>query len=248
MKLLAMIMLLAGGAAQAQQSPENARLQQELREKSANISTMITSLFMGAEKDNAETLRKKLDLIRNIRKDMGEEAQLRMQLLEELQKLQMSMRFSGESYAADENSLKMKLENLSHVESVLEKNIDRKEYAAIKERAEAGKIKGNLSSLRSVIQVYYGDNEGRFPEDLSALTNRAKYISAIPYITPPGHKKASNAVKYVSGVKSMDDMAKYVDDAGGWLYVTGNTPMSGTIVINCSHSDVGPNKAFMYTY
>jgi len=249
MKLLIMAVVLAGGVAQEQQSPEKAQLQQELREKSSNIHTMITSLAMGMEKDDAETLKKKLEVIRNLRKELGEDAQLRLQVLEEFQKLQMSMRVMGDIYNAEPALLKKKIAELSHIEAVLEKNIDRKEYIAIKEKAESGKIKGNLSALRSAIQVYYGDNEGLFPVNLSALTDRSKYISSIPFIAPPGHKKPSNAVKLVSGVKSMADIANHVDDAGGWLYVNDKTsPQFGTIVINCSHKDVGANKPFMYSY
>lgn len=249
MKLIVMAIMLAGGTAQAQMSPEKAQLQQELREKSTSVGSMISSLAMHSEKDDIDALRKKLALVKNLQKDFSEEGQLRMELFQELMKLQMGMRYILDTSQADEKTLKEKIKLLSQVEASLAKNIDKKAYRIMKERSKSGRIKGNLSSLRSAIQVYYGDNEGVFPENLSVLAEKSKYIHSIPFITPPGHTKASNKVKYVSGVKDVKDIANYVDDAGGWLYVNDpGSPMHGTIVINCNHRDVAPRKAFMYSY
>lgn len=246
---LVMVILASAVAAQAQVSPEMGALRQELREKGSNIGAMIGSLAMNSEKDDKAALQKKLSVIKGLQKNFTEESQLRLELFQELQKLQMGMRYIADGSTSDEKAIKQKIEVLSQIEASLEKSIDRKEYQAMKERSESGRIKGNLSALRSAIQVYYGDMEGKFPDDLSALTEKSKYISAIPFIKPPGHAKASNAVKLVSRVKNMEDLAAKVDDSGGWLYVSDKaSPLHGTIVINCNHKDVGERKSFMYSY
>lgn len=246
---LVMVVMFSAVGAQAQVSPEMGMLRQELREKSSDVAEMIRSLAMNSEKADAAALRKKIALVRAVQKDFSEESQLRIELFQELQKLQMGMRYIAEGAGSDEKAIKEKIAVLSQIGASLERNIDRKVYLNMKERAESGRIKGNLSALRAAIQVYYGDMEGVFPETLSVLTEKSKYITAIPFITPPGHAKASNAVKMVSGVKNVDDLAAKVDDAGGWLYVNDkDSPLYGTVVINCNHKDVGERKSFMYSY
>ena len=102
--------------------------------------------------------------------------------------------------------------------------------------------------MRSAIQIFYGDKEGIFPDDLSQLTDKAKYITQIPHIMPPGHARKSNSVKIVSGVRTMEELIKEIDDEGGWLYVNDkSSPLWGTIVINCNHKDAG-RDTYMYSY
>jgi prepilin-type N-terminal cleavage/methylation domain-containing protein len=52
--------------------------------------------------------------------------------------------------------------------------------------AQEANTKGNLGALRSALSIYYGENEGHFPRQLSALTEHGRYISSIPaaYIPP----------------------------------------------------------------
>jgi len=91
---------------------------------------------------------------------------------------------------------------------------------------------GGLSSVRSAIQVYYGDNGGSFPTDLGVLT--PGYLpDGLPVVDLPGHGR-SRAVQYLS---DLDSRAGLFSDAGGWAYT--NSPADrgtwGNVVINCTH-------------
>lgn len=88
-------------------------------------------------------------------------------------------------------------------------------------RSEANKWRaqfGSLSSVRSAIQVYYGDNEGWFPTDLAVLTSKAKYLSAIPSTSIDGISKNN----VVHNIAAWDGQCSGVTNSGGWIY--GNIP------------------------
>lgn len=249
-KLFVAVMLSAVAvAARAQGGAELEVLRQELHDKGADVGAMVSSLAISSEKDDMEALRKKLVVVKGLKNNFNEETQLRVELFQELQKLMIGMRYLSDGSASDEKAIKEKLAALSRMQASLETAVDTKEYKAIKARGESGGIKGQLSSLRAAVQIYYGDMEGIFPYDLSVLTKNSKYLKSIPFIKPPGHDKSSNAVKLVSGVKNMGDLSGQVDDVGGWLYVNDRTsPLYGTVVINCNHRDVNDRNTFMYLH
>lgn len=220
----------------------------EIRELAGNITSMLSTMMQGIEKDGSQELQKKLDLVRSIKKEMGEENLKRFELMEELRKIQMGLQYLGRSSGNNDSGEEARLNTLKKIERTLGTSIDPRELKLTREKAESGRMKGALSSLRSAIQIFYGDKEGVFPNDLSELTEKSKYITQIPYIMPPGHEKKSNDVKIVSSVKTMEELIKIVDDAGGWLYVNDkSSPMWGTIVINCNHKDV-QRDTHMYSY
>ena len=103
-------------------------------------------------------------------------------------------------------------------------------FADLINKAKEGSTKGALSSVRSAIQVYYGDNEGWFPaDDLSCLTLNAKYIAEIPLAKMPGTAHADSRVVAVAFL-----------DAAGWYYA--NDPATaatwGNFVVDCTHEDI----------
>ena len=105
-------------------------------------------------------------------------------------------------------------------------------FADLINKAKEGSTKGALSSVRSAIQVYYGDNEGWFPADsLACVTLNAKYIAAIPLAKVPGttHGDAKGVVG-----------AQTATDVGGWLYYndTASAVTWGNFVVNCTHEDI----------
>ena len=51
-------------------------------------------------------------------------------------------------------------------------------FAQMLEKARDGSTKGNLGSIRSAIAIYYGDNEGVWPVNISI--NFGSYLSAMP--------------------------------------------------------------------
>lgn len=51
--------------------------------------------------------------------------------------------------------------------------------------AHEAATKGNLGAIRSALSVYYGDNDGKFPTDITVLATASKYIASIPYAYLP---------------------------------------------------------------
>ena len=103
-------------------------------------------------------------------------------------------------------------------------------FADLINKSKEGATKGALSSVRSALQVYYGDNEGWFPTDtLDSLTANAKYINEIPLAKLPttGHADSKAIVTAFA-------------DGGGWLYLNDPTASAtwGTFAASCSHEDI----------
>ena len=105
-------------------------------------------------------------------------------------------------------------------------------FADLINKAKEGSTKGALSSVRSAIQVYYGDNEGWFPADsLACVTLNAKYIAEIPLAKMPGTGHGDS--RAVLGAQAATDVA-------GWLYFNDTTAATtwGNFVVNCTHEDI----------
>ncbi|MBI4801953.1 MAG: prepilin-type N-terminal cleavage/methylation domain-containing protein [Elusimicrobia bacterium] len=116
-------------------------------------------------------------------------------------------------------------------------------FADLINKSKEGATKGALSSVRSALQVYYGDNEGIFPRDtLSTLTSNAKYITDIPLAKLPGtghtDSKVIVAASSITAAGVFDPVAN--QDAAGWVYLNDNTCVAnwGTFVASCTHSDL----------
>ena len=102
-------------------------------------------------------------------------------------------------------------------------------FADLINKSKEGATKGSLASVRSAIQVYYGDNEGWFPADtLGCLNLNGKYLSEIPLAKLPGTGHAdSRAVSPNS-----------LTEQGGWAYGNAGGINRGVFVVNCSHEDL----------
>jgi len=98
--------------------------------------------------------------------------------------------------------------------------------------------KGNLSSVRSALQIYYGDNEGRFPtDDLSCLTKDNKYLPELPplwvkYDRDHPHPQTNEVVVYSSG--SGGDTGKYA-----YMNDPAYPAQWGNLFVDCTHPDNG---------
>ena len=107
-------------------------------------------------------------------------------------------------------------------------------FADLISKSKEGATKGSLSSVRSAIQVYYGDNEGWFPADsLACLILNAKYIAEIPLAKMPGTGHGDS--------RNIDIMpAAGPDDGAGWFYA--NDPLTavtwGNFGVTCTHEDI----------
>ena len=101
-------------------------------------------------------------------------------------------------------------------------------------KAKEGKTKGNLGTLRSTLNIYYGDNDGKYPNDtLECLV--PKYLKKMPEAELPQTTHPASAA--VVGSNAM-----LQTDVGGYMYgdVELNPTTWGNIVINCNaHNDSG---------
>ena len=103
-------------------------------------------------------------------------------------------------------------------------------FADLINKAKEGSTKGALSSVRSAIQVYYGDNEGWFPADsLACVTLNAKYIAEIPLAKMPGTGHGDSRTVAVAFL-----------DSPGWMYYNDTTAATtwGNFVVSCTHEDI----------
>ena len=94
--------------------------------------------------------------------------------------------------------------------------------------AQETTTKGNLSSMRSALTMYYGDNAGIYPSDtLASLTaNNGKYMQSLPMAKTPSYHTDSNGV------------VNSTSDASGWVYDNNTAHTTyGTIWVNCTHTD-----------
>jgi len=105
-------------------------------------------------------------------------------------------------------------------------------FADLINKSKEGATKGALSTVRSAIQIYYGDNEGWFPTDttsLTSLTTDGKYLNSIPMAKIPTKHTDSAAI-----------LNAVADGTGGWVYFNSSAaPIYwGTFIVNCTHPNI----------
>ena len=112
-------------------------------------------------------------------------------------------------------------------------------FADLIRKSNEGASKGNLGAIRSAISIYYGDMEGIFPDDLSAMTNGGKYMAALPIAKAPGYHADTAGIRTLHG-----GCAAVAMDVNDWKTNNGYTycavpgdSLYGSILINCTHTD-----------
>ncbi len=104
-----------------------------------------------------------------------------------------------------------------------------KAILAMVEEAKYGSTKGALGAIRSAVSIYYGKNEGVFPEwidhDPFVGTQENNYIQEIPKEEITG----SSRIQYLPRDQTCDDG----DGGGGWLY----KPSTGEVWVNVKGQD-----------
>lgn len=121
-------------------------------------------------------------------------------------------------------------------------------FADMVEKSKEGATKGQLTALRSALQIYYSDNEGKFPNygtthsTGDVITTEFTSVMVPKYVSEIGVTKLPktgcgevNTVKYLSPATS-------VDTTGGWAY-DGNSASTtwGDLRVNCSRTDLKGN-------
>ncbi|MEN3014125.1 MAG: type II secretion system protein [Endomicrobiia bacterium] len=128
-------------------------------------------------------------------------------------------------------------------------------------KAKEGATKGSLSTLRSTLNIYYSDTEGKYPATVWNYTDNndpngassnvleaalvPKYIKAIPMVkVPTAHSSDSNAVFVYEDVPS----AVSESSSGfGWGYGSEyGSPTYGNLIVNCEHTDSSGNYWYSY--
>lgn len=103
-------------------------------------------------------------------------------------------------------------------------------FADLIRKSNEGASRGQLGAIRSALSIYYGDMEGQFPANLTALTLGGKYLAAVPKAKTPNYHADSSEVTLKSGVPKQD--------RGGWRYTdTSEDANFGSVWVNCSHTD-----------
>lgn len=110
--------------------------------------------------------------------------------------------------------------------------------------AAAEHAKKSLQKARTALQVWFGDNGGKYPPELAALT--PSYLAELPELRLPGHP-LTDKVTVITSKKYDADLAKAVSDSGGWLYFSGEESANrGLLVIDCSHKSPAGQEYFKY--
>jgi prepilin-type N-terminal cleavage/methylation domain-containing protein len=121
-------------------------------------------------------------------------------------------------------------------------------FADLIRKSNEGATKGNLGAIRSAVSIYYGEQEGLFPQPTASgsgagslqaiLTmDNGKYIKDVPECnTPPYHAKGPGTGDVTIAVSSADESA----NAGWWGYqetfISGGKQL-GEVWVNCTHTD-----------
>ena len=98
-------------------------------------------------------------------------------------------------------------------------------------------MKSHLSSVRSALQVYYGDHEGFPADDLSSLVTDGKSLPGLPELwSEDGAKYPHPPTRAVQTYRAGEPLR----DTGRWAYF--NDPADkagwGNFLIDCTHAQV----------
>jgi type IV pilus assembly protein PilA len=112
------------------------------------------------------------------------------------------------------------------------------QFANLVAKAQEGRTKANLGTIRSSLSIYYGDTEGWYPltttnSNLSTLTVGSRYLETIPNADLPSTTNSA-------GHANISTEVSVQGDAGGWVYDNGGSGSAtwGKVWVNCTHRDL----------
>ncbi|MBI5240331.1 MAG: hypothetical protein HY926_07640 [Elusimicrobia bacterium] len=125
------------------------------------------------------------------------------------------------------------------------------------DRNSEGNSIGRLSGIRSALSIYYGDMEGFYPTDLSALTaphvgrdgNVVTYLESLEaaQCRSPYHPTPDCSRNREPGIHDQITYSTAPTDAGGWGYNNDpGHPNFGSIWVNCTHTDINGRSYSAY--
>ncbi len=109
-------------------------------------------------------------------------------------------------------------------------------FAQMLEKSREGATKGNLSSMRSAVSIYYSEREGTWPGDMT--TAFTSYL----YPIPPAKASPLGNVATVTGTGVAPAAA-----GTGWAYITDTTSVyAGSVFANSTATDTKGNSFTTY--
>ncbi|MGC8729686.1 MAG: type IV pilin protein [Elusimicrobiales bacterium] len=122
-------------------------------------------------------------------------------------------------------------------------------FADMVDKSKEGATKAQLQSLRGALSVYYGDNEGKYPQTATTATPTSTTVLAdnlIPkYVSQIGVAKLP--IKNANHTCNPESATVYAvlipttnaDNSGGWAYDGLNTSNTwGDLRVNCNGADL----------
>ncbi len=119
-------------------------------------------------------------------------------------------------------------------------------FAQMLEKAREGATKGNVGAIKSAVSIYYGDNTGVFPLNLTDVLFK-NYLSAVPSMKvthPSGGTKLSGTCTAVATVSVFGYAGDIVTTTDGWKY----NVASGDVWVNNAQTDTKTTLYSMYGY
>jgi prepilin-type N-terminal cleavage/methylation domain-containing protein len=108
-------------------------------------------------------------------------------------------------------------------------------FADLVVKAKEAAVRGKLGTVRSLISIYYADNEGRYPW-LSGYMEWVfvpKYAETIPGISVPGVPSHAEDNGFIPFAVMIDGPWSPLSVQKAWGYNSQN----GSVLVNCSHTD-----------
>ncbi len=108
-------------------------------------------------------------------------------------------------------------------------------FASLVEKSREAATKGNLNALVGAVSIYYGDNEGVFPEIINCGLNYtfSNYLESIPPVKATHSGVGTGITDSPSGTNVMHSQAAILAKGSGWRY----NALDGHMYVNSSITD-----------
>jgi len=118
-------------------------------------------------------------------------------------------------------------------------------FSDMLEKAREGATKGNVGAIKSAISIYYGDNSGVWPGDISAAAFK-NYLEKIPpvKVTHPAKLGGNTLSGTATVVTVVSASGVFTSTTDGWKY----NYTDGNVWVNNSQTDTVGTVYYTYGY
>jgi len=123
-------------------------------------------------------------------------------------------------------------------------------FSDMLEKSREGATKGNVGAIKSAVSIYYGDNQGIFPDDLDTALNKfGAYLDRMPPVKVRGPNTFKLSGTDISVTIDTDKALALVADniatnTDGWRY----NNKTGDVWVNNSQPDTKGVTYSLYGY